>query len=101
MAESLRKGYARRSHSVRVALARQCLARAGRTNGLRTSSPAARSGLTAHALDRPVELEARPDRARPGAHRLLDACVVVADECCAAEPAEHNRFVVDDEAGVP
>src|SRR6266540_1929437 len=44
---------------------------------------------------------ARPRRARPGAHRLLDADVVFTCECCAAESAEHDLFVVDDEAGIP
>src|SRR5437870_5869065 len=56
--------------------------------------------LAAHSLDRPVELEARPYRARPGAHRLLDAHVVFTGESCATEPAERNLLVVDDEAGV-
>jgi hypothetical protein len=57
--------------------------------------------LASHPLDRPVELEARPHRARAGAHRLLDADLVITCEGCAAEPAEDNLFIVDDEAGVP
>ena len=56
--------------------------------------------LAAHPLDRPIELEARPDRARPGAHRLLDPSVAVLCKGRATEPAEHDLFVVDDEAGV-
>ena len=57
--------------------------------------------MAAHPLDRAVELEARPYRARPSAHSFLDRDVVLTCECCAAEPAEHNLLVVDDEAGVP
>jgi hypothetical protein len=32
--------------------------------------------------------------------RFLDADLVIASECCAAEPAEHNSFFVDDKTGV-
>src|SRR5262249_22967759 len=55
----------------------------------------------AHALDGAVELEARPYRVRARRHRLLDADVVFARECCPTEPAEHDLFLVDHEAGVP
>ena len=54
-----------------------------------------------HPLDGPIELEARPDRARPGGHRLFDADVVLARECRLAELTQHDLLVVDDEAGIP
>ena len=52
-------------------------------------------------LQQRVVADARPDRARSGRHRFFDGRVALGGQHLAAEAAEDDALLVDDDAGVP